>query len=206
MKRLSYVSVVLMLPAVLLSGCGGGSSTVSVAPPAVGRQTHTVNLTGELDVSSPPLTQRITVYDAHFNPHSLVINLTSPIHNPAPGAGVPTNATQQWDVQITLEGMVQPTEALCRPERFGREYLPIRRHFKSCQLSGFHANTERPRKQRSTGIPSVSELLRSESQFQRDFFRRWAVYAYGCTDHRCIFQRKPEPGWKRACLQSGNRL
>lgn len=112
MKRLSYVSVVLMLPAVLLSGCGGGSSTVSVAPPAVGRQTHTVNLTGELDVSSPPLTQRITVYDAHFNPHSLVINLTSPIHNPAPGAGVPTNATQQWDVQITLEGMVQPTQKL----------------------------------------------------------------------------------------------
>jgi flagellar hook protein FlgE len=73
-------------------------------------QSTKVTFSGDLDVSTPTGQMNTTVYDADGNAHSLQIALTNPVHNPAPGAGVPTGATQRWDVNLILDGSTMATQ------------------------------------------------------------------------------------------------
>ncbi|HLK59815.1 MAG TPA: flagellar hook-basal body complex protein [Chthonomonadaceae bacterium] len=77
-----------------------------------GLQTTVMALTGELDTSVAPPAMNTTIYDPNGNAHTLQIVLANPVHAPAPGASVPVGATQRWDVQMTLDGVVQPTQKL----------------------------------------------------------------------------------------------
>lgn len=67
-------------------------------------QTTHVGLNGILDISQQPATINGTVYDALGNAHTLQVALTSPVHNPPAGPGVPAGATQSWSVNLTLDG------------------------------------------------------------------------------------------------------
>ncbi len=75
-------------------------------------QSTQVTLSGELDTSTAPPTMNTTVYDSQGNAHTVQLTLTSPVHNPAAGAGVPTGATQKWTVGVTLDGSAETPQTL----------------------------------------------------------------------------------------------
>ena len=71
-------------------------------------QSTTVNLSGELELSTtpPPLTS--TIYDAQGNAHTLITTLSAPVDHPAAGAGVPAGALQRWTVSLAIDGSNAP--------------------------------------------------------------------------------------------------
>ena len=77
-----------------------------------GLQTTKVNISGELDTSSAPGALNETIYDANGGAHSLKVSLTSPVHSPAAGPGVPAGATQRWDAVISVDGIARPVQKL----------------------------------------------------------------------------------------------
>jgi len=75
-------------------------------------QSTKVSVKGDLDTSAAPTTMSVTVFDATGGTHSLKVQLSNGVHNPAAGAGVPAGATQQWDATAIIEGIAQPTQKL----------------------------------------------------------------------------------------------
>jgi hypothetical protein len=102
----------LLSAALLLSGCGSGSSTVATRHTGV--QSTTATLTGLLDVSQTPAKLKIAVYDSLGNAHTLQVQFQNPVAGPlAPGPGVPAGATQQWTLSVSLDGTaVSPSPTL----------------------------------------------------------------------------------------------
>jgi len=77
-----------------------------------GLQSTRITVGGEIDTSLAPGTMAETVYDALGNAHAVKVTLTTPVHNPVPGPGVPVGATQRWDAVVNVDGFAQPAQKL----------------------------------------------------------------------------------------------
>lgn len=79
---------------------------------AAALQSTIIKVNGQLDTATAAPTMNTTVYDALGKAHTVQILMTAPVHNPAAGAGVPTGATQRWNVDISQDGVSLGTQKM----------------------------------------------------------------------------------------------